>query len=1071
MITVKRFRPFCTRVPLGRDKGMSNSNHIALEVDDFKLPGSFNEPAWGTPMPVETRPDIHEWIKGLRQGGGAGNILKLRKTERPQDAEAAVPVDNGPALVGLIQQHDRPLNVIPRKTKLAARKTAPAKPLAEIAVQQPNTTRAIPHVKLDPEGAYKEKWKSFSANKKYLPVSDDIKRRLRALPVNQAEVAGTVASTIASGVLQSTSGKDGVVHKPSMNVSTPPRERRRLDAQDLDTSEPSSPPSRHSDQLEGQPEPLPATPSHWSPSNRGSPRADLATLDDIEEGVQGDVTGVTSDTSSPVPPRGNGSRVLVSQEDNGSPVPKVLSAASLSEANCAMALEPTSSYLSAPTPAQRPRPVPSSSSPPLPASTAQEVSVSVVPESPLAAPSSSALLIAAAHLLHQRRMPRPICNRLSPDPNISGPGRILVPNSDTSASLSQDQPFSQQSQQDSSSQSKCQEQKRSLQSLSYASGSQTDKSQNSQQSQLRNEVAAASGEDPRADTVMADVEMNMMPEPSQSRHNSSSPIPAQASPQNAPDQRPGSNKLDETSDHAPPERVSPRSKSKASKPSQEVVPDSESETGEEDTGDEQVESVVRVRVAVSHRSPPLDSDDERTKTMAATYTSRRKLQPRAEKTRQTSSTTTMQVDMPNRKDHSAVPWRPSGMDASAVSLARSDSSDLPLPPSSPDVFMSEDSFRASNAPLPRNVVRSSNDPAAQPIPRNPTTPVRDTHRSGSTKGLARDTGSSDRTRVDQPPPPTHDPEAWKEPSFMRKPTSIQRERSPPMPVVGNRTNQAKRAGSVSSDTKPEGPPQKKHKTSTTSAARTSGWVKAVRHEMGTQQMKSATSAPPPPDKRPALPASSSHPHSTAGSAIAPKQPDLRRSVSVLSSARSIPKKRPGAGRSTSSDKSGSARPEIKVVRQLSPGGSTPVEVKQVDFAPGSRRSSQTSISKARTKSRAPGDAAIPTRRSQPTSSSRDGGPPSERRSMAVEPGPSTKRGVQTAQTHKDSGGPSSASSSADPSKETAAPQPERLLGGYEVNFHLTAEEGGPQLVTWSRLQQILLKTGRARHKQKMQHRE
>lgn len=77
MIIIKQFRPFCTRVPQGRDKGMSFSDHICLEVNDVSLSGAFNEPLWGSPKPVETQPDIREWVQGLRQGGGAGYVLKL----------------------------------------------------------------------------------------------------------------------------------------------------------------------------------------------------------------------------------------------------------------------------------------------------------------------------------------------------------------------------------------------------------------------------------------------------------------------------------------------------------------------------------------------------------------------------------------------------------------------------------------------------------------------------------------------------------------------------------------------------------------------------------------------------------------------------------------------------------------------------------------------------------------------------------------------------------------------------------------------------------------------------------
>ena len=96
-----------------------------------------------------------------------------------------------------------------------------------------------------------------------------------------------------------------------------------------------------------------------------------------------------------------------------------------------------SSHLSAPTPAQRPKPLsPSVSSSPLKGSSAPRPSIQT-PSHPLSSPRPSLPI----HM--RRRVPYPT-PPVPPDPDISGFGRILVPNSDTSGqSQSQSQAYSE----------------------------------------------------------------------------------------------------------------------------------------------------------------------------------------------------------------------------------------------------------------------------------------------------------------------------------------------------------------------------------------------------------------------------------------------------------------------------------------------------------------------------------------------------------------------------------------------------------------------------------------------------
>ncbi|KAH9935678.1 uncharacterized protein B0H18DRAFT_1114395 [Fomitopsis serialis] len=1095
MIIIKQFRPFCSRIPLGWDKGMSNSVHVCLEVNDFGLSGAFNEPMWGSPKAIELHSDISEWVQGLRQGGGAGNVLKQRKAAQLQNADANEQAkDVQDATEGASHNEAAP-KAIPRKITLAARKTV-IKPLVVTTVQRPDSVRV--ETKLDPKEAYEP-------SKKYMPVPEDVKEKLRTLSFN---LTTTVSD---SGRSESTGDNVSDAPTPSSRIRTPPRKRRRRDALDLESSEPDSPDFRHSELPE---EPLPATPSHWSPSNRGSPRTDAASLAAIDEESEDDVASVRPNNSSPLPPSRDPFQVLPSsQDDNGSPVPRTAQTGVPASSNAVAAPEPTSSYLSAPTPAQRPRPVPSSSSPPFP-STAQEVSVSAVMETPLAAPFSSAPPIAASRPPHLRRVPRPIYNPLSPDPNVSGPGRILVPNSDTSASLSQDQPFSQPSQQDNSSQEKSQDQKepqRSQQSLSYASesqGSKSDpKSQGSRQSQLRNEVTAAVEEavrEPVSPNVAIAEQSKKVVDRPQSTDDARPSNPPALVADDAPDPGIYPEKADEKrnliSAKPPPARI----RSKPFIPSQQVVPDSESETEQENTGDEQdeLESAAGSGGASRH-SHPLDSDDERTKAMVDRYTVKHTtgstVQKVRERTRQMSSTIVMPPVTPSRKQSSVAPRQISRTEGSAMSLAHSHSSHLPLPPSSPDVFMSEYSFHASQISLPTQAARRRKSLRTQSTPNGPTTPVRDTRRSGSPTVPATgvvDTGSSDRTRVDKPPLPTHDPAAWEMPAFKRKPTYAQSDNTTSKPVPTPRTKPSKRAISVSSGSEPDEPPPKRRKTST-AAARTAGWVEEVSQNSAPQLTigKSTNSAPCPkgPDSAPPAPKLDRQP--AAGPSTLTKHIDLRRSASIVSSIQPIRKKRSDSGRSASPDKSTSAKPDVRMVRQLSPGGSTPIEIKYVTFNSGSGRSSSASISKAKMKSRGSADT-TPSVRDNRTRDVRADARPVSRlgdRSRPAEPGPPTKQAtrvlarrsipkgtmeapkqtpVSTASTRIP---PTSAGSSssvvktkAGPSREAAAPRPQRLLGGYEVDFDMSVEEGGPPLVTWSMFQEILRTTGRARHKLKQE---
>jgi hypothetical protein len=76
IISIKRYRPMFTRVPLGGKGGMSGEAVLAVECDVFAYIGSAGEDMFGSPKSMENNPDIYEWSNGLRKDGGAGCVIR-----------------------------------------------------------------------------------------------------------------------------------------------------------------------------------------------------------------------------------------------------------------------------------------------------------------------------------------------------------------------------------------------------------------------------------------------------------------------------------------------------------------------------------------------------------------------------------------------------------------------------------------------------------------------------------------------------------------------------------------------------------------------------------------------------------------------------------------------------------------------------------------------------------------------------------------------------------------------------------------------------------------------------------
>lgn len=55
---------------------MSESQHLALDVDSFDLKGAYGEDTWGSPKSIETDEAIRGWVVGLKEDGGAGYAVQ-----------------------------------------------------------------------------------------------------------------------------------------------------------------------------------------------------------------------------------------------------------------------------------------------------------------------------------------------------------------------------------------------------------------------------------------------------------------------------------------------------------------------------------------------------------------------------------------------------------------------------------------------------------------------------------------------------------------------------------------------------------------------------------------------------------------------------------------------------------------------------------------------------------------------------------------------------------------------------------------------------------------------------------
>ncbi|KAI6166192.1 hypothetical protein EDD17DRAFT_1551328 [Pisolithus thermaeus] len=91
VVFIQDFRPIFAPRPVGANqKGNTPMSHIALEVGCVKFVG-IGSHVFCDPKDVESNASVKEWVMGLREDGGGGNILKLRKQEQKVPAKTEVP--------------------------------------------------------------------------------------------------------------------------------------------------------------------------------------------------------------------------------------------------------------------------------------------------------------------------------------------------------------------------------------------------------------------------------------------------------------------------------------------------------------------------------------------------------------------------------------------------------------------------------------------------------------------------------------------------------------------------------------------------------------------------------------------------------------------------------------------------------------------------------------------------------------------------------------------------------------------------------------------------------------------
>ncbi|KAI0071474.1 hypothetical protein K474DRAFT_1776144 [Panus rudis PR-1116 ss-1] len=425
LIRVSDYKAAFMKVPLKiGGKGMSDKPRLAMEVGHFDVLGSFGESPWGKPVDVQKRdPDIALWASGLAGQSGGGNVLKQQEEERRRQENAKPSTSAQP-----VQQTLKRKGQVARKTVTDMRRKPPTE-----------TTQPHPPKEREPERLVRQRFKKVSTNPKGRLAADDILEAVQEAPL-----------------ITETDGPQSRSSSP--NQVSPIRRPRKRNALEMSPSCSPAPRTPRKPRIGAT---GPSTPSVWEASQRGSVAP--MDLDDPQGTPEGQNVKMEEHDQSPTRTNNHSDGYSERITPIKSPPPSSL---------------PVPPPESSPIPSQRrEHPLRFQSMPP-PASPQSQRSL-VHPSSSL--PPSSISLPG----FKVPKLPRRVGDGdLSIHPDLSGIGRILVPNSDSSGSQrsqlltqtqsqshSQSQPRSQsQSQPQSQSQSQCQGP--SSHSLSYVTYSQ-----------------------------------------------------------------------------------------------------------------------------------------------------------------------------------------------------------------------------------------------------------------------------------------------------------------------------------------------------------------------------------------------------------------------------------------------------------------------------------------------------------------------------------------------------------------------------------------------------------------------
>ncbi|KAH0827829.1 hypothetical protein J3R83DRAFT_3455 [Lanmaoa asiatica] len=91
LVFVSSYRPMFSPRPLGPNaSGNTPVSHMSLEISHVSSIGSGGH-LFGNPRDLESDENMKEWVLGLRQDGGGGNVLKLRKQQELVQNKQASP--------------------------------------------------------------------------------------------------------------------------------------------------------------------------------------------------------------------------------------------------------------------------------------------------------------------------------------------------------------------------------------------------------------------------------------------------------------------------------------------------------------------------------------------------------------------------------------------------------------------------------------------------------------------------------------------------------------------------------------------------------------------------------------------------------------------------------------------------------------------------------------------------------------------------------------------------------------------------------------------------------------------